>query len=552
MNFLENILERLKQTPDRVVVREIRDGSFESTTGGAMLNLIATARCYLRTRGIMKGDRCGLLASNSIRWAAIDLALMAEGVIVVPLYPRQATSELVYMMKDCGVSMVVCGDTALQNAVKDAWTDVPATILLEQVFAHAATDEKAAAEPVAFSGTDAMTIIYTSGTSGEPKGVVLDVSNLNHMLPCTGSRLDSLMKGQTEPDQVFHYLPFCFAGSWILLLSCLSRHSLLTLSTDLSKLADDLKLAAPQYCLNVPALLERIRAGVESQIANKPGVICGIYNRGKAAWVRGYEGKSLGLDAFWVSLANWVLFSQIRKKIGPELKALICGSAPLSKETQLFFMMFGIPVLQVYGLTETTAICTMDDPRHFTPGRVGPAIPGIEMRLGEGDEILVRGPNVFPGYWNRPEATAGVLRHGWLHTGDQGSVDERGNWAIVGRIKNLIILSSGHNVAPEPIEESVQEALPVAAQVVVHGNGRGYLTAVVAGPVTRSQVEAALVVANAKVPHYKNVRSFFLQDQPLTMESGLLTANGKVKRDAIAEHYAGEIDELYRARKAGA
>ena len=138
-----------------------------------------------------------------------------------------------------------------------------------------------------------------------------------------------------------------------------------------------------------------------------------------------------------------------------ELKALICGSAPLNVETQHYFMMLGIPVLQVYGLTETTAICTMDDPRHVEPGRVGPAINGMEMKLGENDEIVVRGPNIFPGYWNRPQETAKVLRDGWFHTGDQGEVDAAGNWRIVGRIKNLIILGSGHNIAPEPIEDEV-------------------------------------------------------------------------------------------------
>ena len=154
--------------------------------------------------------------------------------------------------------------------------------------------------------------------------------------------------------------------------------------------------------------------------------------------------------------------------IGDNLKALICGSAPLSLETQLYFMMLGIPVLQVYGLTETTAICTMDDPRHVEPGRVGPAIRGIEMKLGENDEIIVRGPNIFPGYWNRPQETAKALRDGWFHTGDQGEVDATGNWRIIGRIKNLIILGSGHNIAPEPIED---EAAAESARRAAGGAG---------------------------------------------------------------------------------
>src|SRR3984893_3031980 len=141
--------------------------------------------------------------------------------------------------------------------------------------------------------------------------------------------------------------------------------------------------------------------------------------------------------------------------------------------------MLGIPVLQVYGLTETTAICTMDDPRHVEPGRVGPAISGVDMKLGEIEEVLVRGPNVFPGYWNRPEETAKALRDGWFHTGDQGEADAKGNWKIAGRIKSLIILGSAHNIAPEPIEEKILEQLQGAQQVVLVGNGRGYLSAIV-------------------------------------------------------------------------
>ncbi|HMY77043.1 MAG TPA: AMP-binding protein, partial [Blastocatellia bacterium] len=335
--------------------------------------------------------------------------------------------------------------------------------------------------------------------------------------------------------------------SWILLLTALSRNSLLSLSTDLNKLADELKLAAPNYCLNVPTLLERIRTGVESQIAQKPGFIQSIYHNGKAAWLHQHEGKGRAGLAF--KLANWLIFANIKKKIGENLKALICGSAPLAKETQLFFSMLGIKVLQVYGLTETTAICTMDDPNDFTPGRVGPAIPGIEMKLGEGGELLVRGPHIFAGYWNRPEATASAIKNDWFHTGDQGEVDEKGNWAITGRIKNLLILKSGHNVAPEPIEEKVLFNLPTAQQCVVVGNDKGFLAALVTGDLTHDQVQTAIDAVNADLPHYKRILTFHISKEPLTIESGLLTANGKLKRDAINKQFAGEIEQLYAAKK---
>lgn len=550
MNFIANILHRLNQTPSREVLREVREGQFVTATCAELQAQMRVARTFIRQSGLQKGDRCGLLAPNSIRWAALDLALMAEGVIVVPLYPRQAPNELVTMLKDCGAALICCGDEALRDGIAQNWPDNAAPLkLFDEIFATTPSQE-INDEPRGLADQDIITIIYTSGTSGEAKGVMLNVGNVSFMLGCTGLRLDQLMEGAsaTVADQVFHYLPFCFAGSWILLLSCLSRHSLLTISTDLNKLADELRLAAPQYCLNVPALLERIRTGVETQIAQKPTFVQKIYHNGKAAWLRRYEGK--GGAGLPFALANWLIFAGIKKKLGANLKALICGSAPLTKETQLFFLMLGIRVLQVYGLTETTAICTMDDPRDFTPGRVGPAIPGIEMKLGAGDEILVRGSNIFAGYWNRPEATAQTSVDGWFRTGDQGEVDEQGRWAIIGRIKNLIILNSGHNIAPEPIEEKVLFNLPGAEQCVVMGNERSFLTVLVTGAVNQEQVEKALGAVNPQLPHYKRIHAFHIEQEPLTIESGLLTANGKLRRAQIAKHFATEFEELYNAKKA--
>jgi long-chain acyl-CoA synthetase len=225
---------------------------------------------------------------------------------------------------------------------------------------------------------------------------------------------------------------------------------------------------------------------------------------------------------------------------------LICGSAPLTPETQQFFDVLNIPVLQVYGLTETTGICTMDDPRApVEAGFVGPAIPGMEMEVGENEEILVRGPNVFPGYWNRPEETARVLQDGWFHTGDQGAPNGRGNWRISGRLKNLIILNSGHNIAPEPLEEKIAARLSQAQHVVVVGNGRGYLCALVSGPADRPAVQAALDALNAELPHYRQIRTFAIVRESFTSENGLLTANGKLRRDVINACFQNEIAAMY-------
>jgi long-chain acyl-CoA synthetase len=375
--------------------------------------------------------------------------------------------------------------------------------------------------------------------------VVLTAGNLNHMLRCTGERLDLLMGQMSRPERVFHYLPFCFAGSWILLLTCLSRNAVLTINTDLSRIKQDLEIAAPDYFLNVPTMLERIRAGICDQINKRGGVAQMVFDYALKAYLRGHAGRSGIGEAFWLTLAGGLLFPKIRANISPNLKALICGSAPLALETQLFFMVLGIPVLQVYGLTETTAICTMDHPRAVVPGKVGPAIPGSEMKLGENQEILVRGPNVFSGYWKRPQETVKVLLDGWFHTGDQGEVDDAGNWRIIGRLKNLIILNSGHNIAPEPLENELLRRLPGAQQLMLIGNGCSFLSAIIAGDCERAEVERVLEQFNRDLPHYQRIRAFHLSSEPFSVENGLLTANGKLKRDAISSWFRSETDEMY-------
>jgi long-chain acyl-CoA synthetase len=549
MTFLEAIFERLQRATAAPVACEIHGGTVEPLTGRELLANIQQARQFLRARGVKKGDRCALLAPNSARWIALDLALMAEGAIVVPLYSRQAMPELVHMLTDALPSRIFCPNAAVAAEIKKLWPQAPHISLIDSVFIEEGGNPS---PPIHHEDADLVTIIYTSGTSGEPKGVMLNAANVTFMLGCTNARLDQLMGPRAEADRVFHYLPFSFAASWIAMLSFLSRNSMLTLSTDLTKLADELKLASPDYFLNVPTLLERVRATIQETIRKRGAFAANVFSKAQDAFARKTNNQKRFTDSFWLALARFAMFPTIRAGIGTNLKGLICGSAPLSTETQLFFTMLGIPVLQVYGLTETTAICTMDDPARVEPGRVGVTVPGTEMQIADTGEILVRGPHVFPGYWNRPEETAKALEGGWFHTGDQGEVDANGHWRLTGRLKNLIVLNSGHKVPPEPLESELAQSLPDTQHVVLVGNQRSFLSALLVvnsgNGTNETSIQSAIDFVNADLPHYKQVRAFKVISEPFSSENGLLTSMGKLKRDTIATRFATEIEEMYQKK----
>jgi long-chain acyl-CoA synthetase len=551
VTFVERMLANLREDPGRVFVQEARDGALWASTGADLAARVRNARAGLRARGLRAGDRCALLGGNSIAWIATDLALLAEGVIAVPLYGRAQPDELAAIVRDATPALILGDDDAGLTALVERLDEAPPRAVLAELAAPAPADPDADDEPPVVRGEDEpVALVYTSGTSGEPKGVPLTRRGLEFMLEASSARLDDLLRGVRGDERIFHYLPFCFAGSWLMLLLCLRRKSLLTLNTDLGRLVEDLAIAPPHTFQNVPVLLERMRSGVERALDRRGGAVGWIWGGARASLraLAADEPIPFG-DTVRLTLARLLLFPKIRKRLGPRLRALICGSAPLAKETQLFFEMVGIPVLQVYGLTETTAICTMDAPGEARAGRVGRALDGVEMRTSEEGEILVRGPNVFPGYWNRPEATSASFADGWFRTGDLGEVDEAGRWKIVGRLKNLLVPASGHNVAPEPIEERLAAALPGAAQVVLVGTGRPHLAAIVTGEVTEESASRAVEAVNSELPHYRRIRAAIVRREPFTVESGLLTANGKLRREAIAAALEKEIDALYAAEE---
>src|ERR1700692_2438832 len=280
-NFLEAIFAQLQRADERVVLREIHGETFTTITGRELLAQVQRGRSYIRKFGLVPGDRCALLGANCIQGVAVDLALMAEGIIVVPLYSRQAAAELAGMMKDCSPSLLIVGDAELGAAIEREWPARPHRVLMEEVLRSAPARPPVTEALNARMDGDLATIIYTSGTSGEPKGVCLNVGNVTHMLRCISERLVELLGASCEPEKIFHYLPINFAGSGIWQLACLLRQSVLTLSPDLNKLADEIRLSAPNYFLNVPTLLERVRLGVLDFISKRAAPIRVLFKKTK-------------------------------------------------------------------------------------------------------------------------------------------------------------------------------------------------------------------------------------------------------------------------------
>lgn len=544
MSFVARILTQVGQQPSRPWLIEMHGDSPLPVRGRTLLQWVGNMRAALRAQGVKAGDRVMLIAPNSARWVAADLAILAEGAVTVPVYARQEVADSLAQITDAAPSLVLIDSVGeLEAALPEALPRLSLKVASE---GDAQLDEAAVVETAHKS---LATLIYTSGTSGQSKGVMLSHGNLEAMLSAVESALNALLGGIAHEEHVFHYLPLCFAGSRVALLTQLLRQTPVTLSTDLSDLQRELKAARPHYFLNVPMLLERMRRGVEGEIAKRTRAGTGLLQQAERAYLREIAGEASLRDRLTLSLARRTLFPALRTALGSNLRFLICGSAPLREDTQRWFEMLGLPVYQVYGLTETTAIVSLDDADSALPGTVGQALDICETKLSAEGELLVRGPHVFQGYWRKDQATREAFEDGWFRTGDVATLDEAGRLRIVGRQKNLVIMESGHNVAPEPIERSLQSHLPGVEHAVLVGQGRPFLAVLLTGKASTEAVQAAIETVNAELPHYQQIRAHLRLETSLGSTPGLLTANQKLRRSAIERHYSDDIDALYRRKR---
>lgn len=545
MKFFGKILNNLGNNPDREVLFEVTETETVPFTGGYLLTRIKDALQGLKEKGVLPGQRVALIAPNSVDYVAIDLAILASGAVSVPLYHRQNIDEQAAIIENARPALIICHDEQSGSLLSGRVPDSPAFCSLRDIFEGSGAEAKIANRR---PDSPAM-IIYTSGTSGTAKGVILSAANIDFMFPPLDEMVDRFYKRYGVPfpnERVFHYLPLCFLPSRLSLLTSLYRGSSIYLCLDPSYLKKALPRVNPHCYLTVPLILDRIRTGVEEKIAQKPAFISWLFRQGMQAYSRKVKNCSTVKDSFIYFCARIIVFNKIKNLVGKDTRMILSGSAPLSEETQMWFWAIGISVCQAYGMTETSGVSLADNPeQNILPGHVGFPIDGTRAKISDEGELLLKGPNNFQGYWEMPDETDRVLQNGWLHTGDHvESVD--GNYRIVGRIKNLLVLSSGHNVPPEPIENDIRELCPTAQDIVLVGDGRPHLSLVVTGEIAEEQLESAIDEHNKNKPHFMQIRAWHVSSGVFSPENGLLTANMKMKRKNIEHYFRNEIEEMYQ------
>ena len=533
-------------------------------------------------RGVRKGDSVALLARNSLDWALLDFALAHIGAVGVPVYASSSARAVGYLLAHSEAVGIVCEDAEQLAKVEAVTEELPA---LQHVLTYHDLDglaahgtDYAAANPTALDdATDAIaeddlfTIIYTSGTTGPPKGCML--SNRNYYV--MASVVDRMEETYYHPDDVMLlYLPLAHNYGRLMLL--LGAHIGFTIAflADPLRVAEALPQVRPTLLPSVPRVYEKVHSAVlarfDAAAGTKRRLIDWALPIGREVSRLEGEGKPVpaGLRAKH-RVADRLVFSKVREPFGGRLRMPGSGGAPLAKEIIEFFDAIGLRISEGYGLTECTTACSTNRPDVYRFGSVGPPLPGFEVRIAEDGEIEVRSETVFQGYYREPEATAAVLGpDGWLSTGDIGMLDEDGFLHITDRKKDILVTAGGKNVAPQNIENDLKTSKYVSQALVV-GDARPYVSALITlDPVeierwAGEQGVAADVAAlaydervhallqgvvddvNQERSRFEQVKRFTILSRDFTMDAGEITPTLKVRRRAVQEHFAAEIDALY-------
>jgi long-chain acyl-CoA synthetase len=558
-------------------------GTWKDYTWGDVEKLTARWQAGMEADGLQPGDRVAIMLRNSVHWVVFDQAAMGLGLVTVPLYTSDRPENIAYILQNSGAKLLLFESPEqwdLFSAVQDQLTGVTRVLSLNPVPQPVAdprlkaVDDWAArsAGPVRHVNTDGSklaSIIYTSGTTGRPKGVML---SHNNMLTNAYAALQCC--GVTREDLFLSFLPMSHTlertGGYYLTMMAGAQ---VAYARSIPQLGEDLAAIRPTMMISVPRIYERVYGSIKTKLAEGPPARRKLFEFAvDVGWARfeHQQGRGPWKASFLLwPILNRLVAHKVMSRLGGRLRAAVSGGAALSPEIARLFIGLGLPILQGYGLTETSPVVSTNRLEDNIPASIGKPVPGVQVKIGEKDALLVKGPNVMMGYWNNPDATRAMFTpDGWLNTGDTARVDAEGHLYITGRLKEIIVMSNGEKIPPVDMEAAIlQDTL--FEQVMVLGEGRPYLSVFVV--LNREQwskvaaahgmdpdCEKAMVGTDAEkivlervqrqikaFPGYAQIYRAAILPRPWTIENGLLTPTMKLKRNKVIDTHKDELDQLY-------
>jgi long-chain acyl-CoA synthetase len=580
-NLTDDVVRNAREAADTVVFsRPGRDGLEDVTTADFLREVSAVAK-GLVAAGIEAGDRVALISKTRYEWTLLDYAIWFAGAVTVPVYETSSAEQIAWILQDSGARAVVAEGADHVARVHAARGDLPALNHVWSIADNAVgvlsrlgadiADARLEERRTTATPLDLATLIYTSGTTGRPKGCMLTHGNFMFELGVAVDELGELF--HTEGASTLLFLPLAHVFARIIQVGCVKSRTRMAHSADVKNLVADLQAFRPTFVLAVPRVFEKVfNTASQKAAADGKGR---IFDRAAEVAIAYSRGLDRGRPSLAVraqhALFGRLVYGRLREALGGRCEYAVSGGAPLGERLGHFYRGIGLTVLEGYGLTETTAALTANQPDATKIGTVGRPLPGTAVRVADDGELLFRGGQVFAGYWENEDATREALESdGWFHTGDVGEVDDEGFVRITGRKKEIIVTAGGKNVAPAVLEDRLR-AHHLVDQCVVVGDGQPFIAALVTidpesfptwaeahgktggiddlvdDPDLRAEIDAAVTEANKAVSKAESIRKFTILPHAWTEEGGQLTPSLKLKRSVVMREQRDEVAALYRS-----